>query len=84
MKRDQRLNTAHEDTLFGGSSVDDARKLGVVRARFVGHEQSSFEDLISGYSSMRVLTYSNSLSMISRTADLVEDLEIVFGREDIV
>jgi hypothetical protein len=84
MKPDQRSNTAQEDTLFGGSSVDDARKLGVVRARFVGHEQSSFEDLISGYSSMRVLTYSNSLSMISRTATLVDDLEIVFGREDIV
>ncbi len=64
--------------------MDDSRKLGVVRARFVGHEQSSFEDLISGYSSMRVLTYSNSLSMISRTASLVEDLEIIFGREDIV
>jgi hypothetical protein len=84
MKPDQRSNTAQEDTLFGGSSVDDARKLGVVRARFVGHEQSSFEDLISGYSSMRVLTYSNSLSMISRSANLVDDLEIVFGREDIV
>src|SRR5918993_4128691 len=84
MKRDQQSNPAQEDTLFGGTSVDDSRKLGVVRARFVGHEQSSFEDLISGYSSMRVLTYSNSLSMISRTADLVDDLEIVFGREDIV
>ena len=80
MKPYQRSNTAQEDTLFGGSSVDDARKLGVVRARFVGHEQSSFEDLISGYSSMRVLTYSNSLFMISRTASLVEDLEIIFGR----
>src|SRR5215218_2657755 len=84
MKRDQRLNTAQEDTLFGGASVDDSRKLGVVRAGFVGHEESSFEDLISGYSSMRVLTYSNSLSMISRTASLVDYLEIVFGREDIV
>src|SRR4051794_14296644 len=84
MKRDQRSNFAQEDTLFGVSSVSDSRKLGVVRARFVGHEQSSFEDLISGYSSMRMLTYSNSLSMISRTASLVKDLEIVFGREDIV
>src|SRR5215210_8035024 len=84
MKRDRRSDTAQEDTLFASSSVDDARKLGVVRARFVGHEQSSFEDLISGYSSMRVLTYSNSLSMISRTAALLDDLEIVFGREDIV
>ena len=60
MKRDRRSNTAQEDTLFGGSSVDDARKLGVVRAKFVGREQSSFEDLISGYSSMRVLTPSRT------------------------
>jgi hypothetical protein len=84
MKRDQQSNPAQEDTLFGGTSVDDSRKLGVVRARFVGHEHNSFEDLVSGYSSMRVLTYSNSLSMISRTAALLDDLEIVFGREDIV
>ena len=54
MKRDQRSNSAQEDTLFGSSSVDDSRNLGVVRARFVGHEPSSFENLISGYSSMRV------------------------------
>jgi hypothetical protein len=84
MKRDQQTNPAQEDTLFGGTSVDDSRKLGVVRARFVGHEHNSFEDLVSGYSSMRVLTYSNSLSMVSRTAALLDDLEIVFGREDIV
>jgi hypothetical protein len=84
MKRDQQSNPAQEDTLFRGTSVDDSRKLGVVRARFVGHEHNSFEDLVSGYSSMRVLTYSNSLSMISRTAALLDDLEIVFGREDIV
>ena len=84
MKQDRRSDSAQGDTLFGGSSVDDSRKLGVVRARFVGREESSFEDLISGYSSVRVLTYSNSLSMISRAASLVEDLEIIFGREDIV
>ena len=73
-----------EGTLFGDSSVDDSRKLSVVRARFEGHEERSFEDLISGSSSMRVLTYSNSLSMLAKTAALVDDLEIIFGREDIV
>lgn len=44
----------------------------------------SFEELLSGCSSLRVLTYSNSLSIIGRAASLVEDMEIVFGREDIV
>lgn len=84
MKKEEPPRPTQEGTLFGESAVDDSRKLGVVRARFEGHEQSSFEDLISGCSSMRVLTYSNSLSMISRAAALIEDLEIIFGREDIV
>ncbi|CAA9219753.1 MAG: hypothetical protein AVDCRST_MAG93-391, partial [uncultured Chloroflexia bacterium] len=58
--------------------------LGVVRASFDGYERSSFEELIAGYSSLRVLTYSNSVSIINRAAAAVEKLEIVFGREDIV
>lgn len=76
-----------EGTLFGDSgdsSADGSRKLGVVCARFEGHEESSFEELISGSSSMRVLTYSNSLSMLAKAAALVDDLEVIFGREDIV
>jgi hypothetical protein len=73
-----------EETLFGGFPLADTPKLGVVRARFEGREEMSFEELLSGCSSLRVLTYSNSLSIIGRAASLVEDMEIVFGREDIV
>ncbi len=53
--------------------------MGIVHARFAGDPRSSFEELISGYSSMRVLTYSGSISIIGRAAGLLEDLEIVFG-----
>ena len=56
----------------------------VVRARFAGDLRSSFEELISGYSSMRVLTYFSSISIIGRAAGLLENLEIVFGHEDII
>jgi hypothetical protein len=70
---------ASEDTLF-----QESANLGVVRASFEGFERSSFEELISGYSSLKVLTYSNSVSIINRAAAAVESLEIVFGREDIV
>ncbi len=68
-----------EDTLF-----QESANLGVVRASFEGFERSSFEELISGYSSLKVLTYSNSVSIVNRAAGAVEKLEIVFGREDIV
>lgn len=68
-----------DDTLF-----DDSAGLGVVRAKFEGFERSTFEELIAGYSSLRVLTYSNSVSIVNRAAAAVEKLEIVFGREDIV
>jgi len=76
-----------EDTdllLFGSSSPEASTKLEIVNARFDSHSRSSFEDLISGYSSMRVLTYSNSISMVRRAANLLDDMEVIFGREDIV
>lgn len=79
-----RRKPAQEDSLFGDAPLADAPKLGVVRARFEGEERLSFEDILSGCDSLRVLTYSNSLSVIRRAASLVDDVEIIFGREDIV
>lgn len=80
----QRRKPAQEDSLFGDAPLAEAPKLGVVRARFEGEGRMSFEDILSGCDSLRVLTYSNSLSVIRRAASLVEDVEIIFGREDIV
>lgn len=71
-------------SLFGDSSPEESGKLEVVHARFDGSSRSSFEGLISGYSSMRVLTYSNSISIISRAARALDRMEIVFGCEDVI
>lgn len=79
-----RRKPGQEGSLFGGAPHIEAPKLGVVRARFEGEERLSFEDILSGCVSLRVLTYSNSLSVIRRAASIVEDVEIIFGREDIV
>ncbi len=67
-----------------GDDEENAAGLEVVQAKFVGRERSSFEGLISGYSSMRALTYSNSVSIVSRTVEAMESLEVVFGREDVI
>jgi hypothetical protein len=70
--------------LLGDSCSEGTSGLEVVQARFAGRRRSSFEDLVSGYSSMRVLTYSNSVSMIGRAAELLDRMEIVFGCEDVI
>ena len=67
------------DTLF-----EEASNLGVVRARFEGFTRSSFDELIAGYSSMKVLTYSSSVSIINKAAEELDGLEVVFGRADIL
>jgi PLD-like domain len=74
--------TAH--SLFQDALLDETAKLGIVRARFEGFDKSSFDELIIGYSSLKVLTYSSSASIINRAAEAMERLEIVFGRPDIL
>lgn len=68
--------------LLQDALLDETGKLGVVRARFDGFEESSFEGLISGYSSLKVLTCSSSVPIINRAAEEMEALEVVFGRAE--
>lgn len=75
----------HIDSTSGTSDLFmDTTRLQVVRANFEGSEWMNFDSLFAGYTSLRALTYSNSVSLINRTSALVEDIEIVFGREDIL
>lgn len=71
-------------SLFGDHQDGGDAGLEVVRAAFVESVRDSFEGMISGYSSMRVLTYSNSIATIGRAAELVERMEVVFGCEDVI
>ena len=77
-------NDPSAHSLFQDALLDDTGKLGIVRARFEGFDKSSFDELIVGYSSLKVLTYSSSASIINRAAEEMERLEIVFGRPDIL
>lgn len=71
-------------SLFGDHDDGGDAGLKVVRASFVEPVRDSFEGLISGYSSMKVLTYSNSIITIGRAAELVGRMEVVFGCEDVI
>ncbi|MCP4626099.1 MAG: hypothetical protein GY850_21695, partial [bacterium] len=73
----------HQPSMFG-NEPDDRSRLNIVRAKFEDHRPSSFIELIAGFSSLRALTYSNSVKIINETAAVLDDMEIIFGREDII
>src|SRR5215207_8720732 len=64
--------------------LDETAKLGVVRAHFDGFARHTFDELIEGYSAMKVLTYTSSVPIINKAAGELEKLEVVFGRPDIL
>ncbi|MCU0426864.1 MAG: hypothetical protein MUF71_14690 [Candidatus Kapabacteria bacterium] len=65
--------------LFGETS-----RLHVVQAQFQTAQEYSFEDLFAGFTHCRALTYSSSLSIISHVGAMTQDMEVIFGREDIL
>ena len=65
-----------------GLGLDDGAGLRVVNARFLNEQKFNW-DLFDGYGSMRVLTYSASISAIIRMLDKYSftEFECVFGYE---
>jgi hypothetical protein len=66
-------------------SLDDGTGLRVVGARFLSEEKFSW-DLFNGYDTLRVLTYSASISAIIRMLDKYSfaNFECVFGCESVL
>jgi hypothetical protein len=80
----KRKNTSSMMSMFGDAAPAGEPELTIVQASFQGSDELTFSDLITGYTRLRVLTYSNSLPIISRAAALLDEMEIIFGREDIL
>ncbi|PDW00584.1 hypothetical protein [Candidatus Chloroploca asiatica] len=80
--RTKKAAQQQEGPLF--RELDERPKLQIVQASFVAQQEASFPELIAGYDSLRVLTYSNSVAIINHAAAALADIEIVFGREDIL
>lgn len=68
--------------LFGKST--DHRRVDVVAARFVGTTQERWEDLFSGFTTLKAVTYSSSLTALMRLVERFADAEITFGSERIL
>jgi hypothetical protein len=56
----------------------------VFRAKLLGSEEASWEELFAGYAALKAITFSSSIEMLLRLADRLADVEVVFGSESIL
>jgi hypothetical protein len=71
--------------LFTGTEIrPGAAPLTVFRAELHGHEQTSWQVLFDGFTTLKGITFSSSIEFLMRLADRLDDIEIVFGAESIL
>ena len=61
-----------------------ARPLTVFHAQLLGREQTSWEELFDGFTTLKAITFSSCLAFLVRLVPRFEDAEIVFGAESIL
>lgn len=81
------MDSEREFDLFSaseGMSNGGLRKLDVVRMDYVGAESITWEELFSGYDSIKAITFSSGIGFVYRLLDLFKDAEIIFGCEEVM
>ena len=79
-------------SLFGevehGKMLDKDLRAGelldVVRMAFVEADTLRWQDLFSGFDALRAITYSSAIGFVYQLADMFEDVEVIFGCEDVL
>ena len=79
-------------SLFGevehGKMLDKNLRAGelldVVRMEFVEADTLRWQDLFSGFDTLRAITYSSAIGFVYQLADMFEDVEVIFGCEDVL
>lgn len=79
-------------SLFGevehGKMLDKDLRAGelldVVRMEFVEADTLRWQELFSGFDTLRAITYSSAIGFVYQLADMFEDVEVIFGCEDVL
>lgn len=58
--------------------------LDVVRMDFVEAETLKWQELFSGFDTLRAITYSSAIGFVYQLAGMFEDVEVIFGSEDVL
>jgi hypothetical protein len=73
------------DDLFAKVELERAGKpLTVFHAELTGREETAWEDLFSGFTALKAITFSSSIELLLRLAERLDDMEVVFGSESIL
>jgi len=78
-------NTA--DDLFATVSShasEGLRKLDVVKMSYVGAENLTWEELFSGFDSLKAITFSSGIGFVCQLVDRFKEAEIIFGCEEVM
>lgn len=59
-------------------------KLDVVRADFVDTLAISWQDLFHGFNKIKVITFSSGINFMYQLFDMFENVEIIFGCENVI
>jgi PLD-like domain len=71
--------------LFADAAAQPAGKpLTVFRAELLASEPATWQELFSGFDSLKAITFSSSLEFLLRLAEQLAEVEIVFGSERIL
>jgi len=79
MEQDCTLDLFDTAGLSGSST-----KLDVVKLDYLGSESVAWQELFSGFDSIRAITFSSGVGFVYRLLDLFADAEIVFGCEEVM
>lgn len=64
--------------------MQSTNKLSVAKLDFIEGQEVEWQELFEGFSSIKVITYSSSLSFISKVIELFDDAEIIFGCQQVM
>lgn len=70
--------TMQDKDLRSGEALD------VVRMEFVEAETLRWQDLFSGFDSLRAITYSSAIGFVYQLVDMFKDVEVIFGSEEVL
>lgn len=58
--------------------------LDVVKMEYLEAESLSWQELFSGFDSLRAITYSSGISFVCQLVNMFDDVEVIFGCEDVI
>ena len=71
-------------SLFCEKAPSERRSLTVFRAEMIARDEASWQELFTGFDSLKAITYSSGLDLILELSGMFREIEITFGSERIL